>query len=324
MASNQAPALVGGSVVHIRSDRRCCSALPRVATAATGGAPTPPAAAPAASGSPTGTPAGEAPSAGALSLVSAQTTPRKSFFFGVRYPNAALLDRQQPGSRTTFASTWSTQPAKSCAASTATTSNRIRKCGSAGTARPATGRPARNGRYSFRIEPQGGPEAAAPRRRTSSDPLSLGFALYGYAFPIARPARLRRCGAGRFGAAALGPYPPGPGRDGRLRHSRWSPPAAAPSSTPATRAPPATTSSSTARAPASISSTCTWPNRSPLKTGDPVRTGQPIGIVGDTGDATACHLHFEIWTAPGWYEGGSPIDPLPYLEEVGPLQLADR
>jgi murein DD-endopeptidase MepM/ murein hydrolase activator NlpD len=35
----------------------------------------------------------------------------------------------------------------------------------------------------------------------------------------------------------------------------------------------------------------------------------------NTGDATACHLHFEIWTAPGWYEGGSPIDPLPYLEK---------
>jgi murein DD-endopeptidase MepM/ murein hydrolase activator NlpD len=54
---------------------------------------------------------------------------------------------------------------------------------------------------------------------------------------------------------------------------------------------------------------------SPLHTGESVRTGQPIGVVGETGDATACHLHFEIWTAPGWYEGGSPIDPLPYLEK---------
>ena len=61
---------------------------------------------------------------------------------------------------------------------------------------------------------------------------------------------------------------------------------------------------------------------SPLQTGDTVRTGQPIGIVGDTGDATACHLHFEIWTAPGWYEGGSPIDPLPLPQEVGRLQLS--
>ena len=46
---------------------------------------------------------------------------------------------------------------------------------------------------------------------------------------------------------------------------------------------------------------------------DRVRTGQPIGFVGDTGAASACHLHFEIWSAPGWYSGGSPIDPLPAL-----------
>jgi murein DD-endopeptidase MepM/ murein hydrolase activator NlpD len=52
---------------------------------------------------------------------------------------------------------------------------------------------------------------------------------------------------------------------------------------------------------------------SPLQAGDLVRAGQPIGVVGDTGSATACHLHFEIWASPGWYEGGGPIDPLPYL-----------
>ncbi|HEU5142060.1 MAG TPA: M23 family metallopeptidase, partial [Solirubrobacterales bacterium] len=52
---------------------------------------------------------------------------------------------------------------------------------------------------------------------------------------------------------------------------------------------------------------------SPLQEGEVVRTGQPIGVVGSTGSSSACHLHFEIWTTPGWYEGGSPIDPLPYL-----------
>jgi murein DD-endopeptidase MepM/ murein hydrolase activator NlpD len=48
-------------------------------------------------------------------------------------------------------------------------------------------------------------------------------------------------------------------------------------------------------------------HRSPLRKGARVRTGQVIGVVGQTGDATACHLHFEIWTAPGWYEGGDPM-----------------
>jgi murein DD-endopeptidase MepM/ murein hydrolase activator NlpD len=53
---------------------------------------------------------------------------------------------------------------------------------------------------------------------------------------------------------------------------------------------------------------------SPFTEGDKVYTGQQIGVVGDTGDATACHLHFEIWIPPGWYEGGKPIDPLSALQ----------
>ena len=53
---------------------------------------------------------------------------------------------------------------------------------------------------------------------------------------------------------------------------------------------------------------------SPFQQGDPVYTGEQVGVVGDTGDATACHLHFEVWTPPGWYNGGHTIDPLPLLE----------
>ena len=45
-----------------------------------------------------------------------------------------------------------------------------------------------------------------------------------------------------------------------------------------------------------------------------VQAGDQLGVVGKTGNASACHLHFEMWSAPGYYAGGSVIDPLPYLK----------
>lgn len=48
--------------------------------------------------------------------------------------------------------------------------------------------------------------------------------------------------------------------------------------------------------------------------GETVQAGQRLGEVGDSGNARGCHLHFEIWTAPGWYRGGEPRDPLPDLK----------
>jgi murein DD-endopeptidase MepM/ murein hydrolase activator NlpD len=49
-------------------------------------------------------------------------------------------------------------------------------------------------------------------------------------------------------------------------------------------------------------------------TGQAVAAGQTLCLAGQSGDATAPHLHFEMWVG-GWYApGGHTIDPLPYLE----------
>ncbi len=49
-----------------------------------------------------------------------------------------------------------------------------------------------------------------------------------------------------------------------------------------------------------------------VKTGDRVRAGQQIGVVGNEGQSTGPHLHFEVWGSPGRL-GGAHQDPAPYL-----------
>jgi biotin carboxyl carrier protein len=51
-----------------------------------------------------------------------------------------------------------------------------------------------------------------------------------------------------------------------------------------------------------------------VSAGQAVSAGEVLCHAGQTGDATAPHLHFEMWVG-GWQaKGGEPIDPLPYLE----------
>ncbi len=50
------------------------------------------------------------------------------------------------------------------------------------------------------------------------------------------------------------------------------------------------------------------------KLGAKVKTGERIGFNDDTGNASGCHVHFEMWSAPGWYEGGKVLDPTKSLK----------
>jgi murein DD-endopeptidase MepM/ murein hydrolase activator NlpD len=54
-------------------------------------------------------------------------------------------------------------------------------------------------------------------------------------------------------------------------------------------------------------------HRSPLREGDLVRAGDPVGEVGCTGSCWGTHLHFEIRLGRG--VEAKPIDPLPFLRD---------
>jgi murein DD-endopeptidase MepM/ murein hydrolase activator NlpD len=279
------------------------------AAATTGGAGTP-ASAPSGKGSPSGAPSSD-PSAGAVTLVSAATTPRKSFYFGYRYPRLGYtIASSQPQNDLRI------DVIDSAGAIVKTfyredvapdVENNVRWDGATN-----EGKPARNGRYSFRISPQG-PTAPAARKASASTTLSLAFAFYGYAFPILGAHDYGESGA-RFGA-------------GRSGHTHQGQDVMADCGTPLVAARGGIVQYSGYQSAAGnyvvIDGRGTGydfmyahlEEPSPLSTGDTVRTGQPIGIVGTTGSSTACHLHFEMWEAPGWYEGGSPIDPLAYLQK---------
>lgn len=49
-----------------------------------------------------------------------------------------------------------------------------------------------------------------------------------------------------------------------------------------------------------------------VRQGAPVKRGQTIGYVGNTGNSTGPHLHFEMRLGPGF--SGQPVDPMPYLQ----------
>ena len=55
--------------------------------------------------------------------------------------------------------------------------------------------------------------------------------------------------------------------------------------------------------------------RASVSKGQVVMPGQQVGIVGQTGNARGCHLHFELWKGK-WYRGGHPVNPLSFLQTL--------
>jgi Peptidase family M23/FlgD Ig-like domain len=278
------------------------------AAAGTGGALTP-GATPTKAGSPTGTPS-IAPVSGNVTIAAATTTPRKSYYFGFRYPRLSFtIASDQPQNDLqvnvldeaglVVRSFYRNDVAPNVATA-------IRWDGTT-----AEGKPARNGHYSFSVVPQGA--AVAARLATPSTAATLAFDFYGFAFPILGDHEFGMS-AGRFGA-------------GRSGHTHQGQDVMAACGTPLVAARGGTVQYSGYEGNAGNYIVIDGKGSSydfmyahlaepsSLLTGESVRTSQPIGIVGDTGDASGCHLHFEMWAAPGWYEGGSPLDPLLYLQK---------
>jgi hypothetical protein len=170
------------------------------------------------------------------------------------------------------------------------------------------GKPVADGWYSFRISTPDGQSLA--RAKASEEP-NLGVAVFSFIFPVRGPHDFGGASA-RFGA----------GRDG---HTHQGQDIMAPCGTKEVAARGGTVQYAGYQGAAGnyivIDQKGSGEDNmyahliapSPLQAGDHVATGQWIGNVGQTGDAVGCHLHFEVWTAPGWYEGGQPYDPLPLL-----------
>ena len=171
------------------------------------------------------------------------------------------------------------------------------------------GRVPAEARYEFVISGAGAAPAAV---RASAGGPDESITVYDYMFPI-RGAHEFNTSAGRFGA-------------GRTGHSHQGQDVFAKCGTPLVAARGGTVKFSGYHSAAGYyvvidgkgtgvdNAYMHLRERAEVQIGDTVYTGQEIGRVGDTGDAVGCHLHFEEWTAPGWYDGGRPVDPLPDLK----------
>ncbi|MBA3301168.1 MAG: peptidoglycan DD-metalloendopeptidase family protein [Thermoleophilaceae bacterium] len=174
----------------------------------------------------------------------------------------------------------------------------------------ATGQPAPEGRYAFRLTAQTG--SAVAKSAQVADPNRDAFDFHHNLFPIAAKHEIPPGGATKFGA----------GRGGRSHQGQD---VLAKCGVPLVAARGGTVTFSKSQGLAGnylvIKGDATdtsymyahLQSPSPFKVGDRVATGQEIGKVGRTGNATACLLHLELWRG-AYQQGGSPFDPLPMLK----------
>ncbi len=249
-------------------------------------------------------PPSELETTGSLTVTEAETTPTTAYFFGVKSPRLTYIVASSQAKNDLRIDVVDSNGAvvrsffRKGVAPNSTQS--VRWDGNS-----SDGKPAPNGAYSFRISTASGAPAKFLRAKRSA----LDFELYGYIFPV-RGAHTYGDGIGapRAGHTHQGQdvlancgLPLVAARGGRVQYNGYQ---------------------GAAGNYIVIDGKSTGMDfvymhliaPSPLEEGSVVKTGQVIGNVGQTGDATACHLHFEMWSAPGWYEGGSFMNPTPYLK----------
>lgn len=249
------------------------------------------------------------PAPSPLRLVDASVSPRVAFQYGVRSPRIDFVisgGRPSNDLRIDIVS-----------ADGDLVASRVRRDVERGSSERVTwsgkvsGRAATSGRYRFVVRSLDGTPAVVPRRLTSSRQSigsAFGFALYGYMFPVRGPHSYGDgIGAGRGHQgqdvlAACG-TPLRAARGGTVYYNAYQAGGAGYY---------IVINTAGTRNRSQVYMHLTRP--SPLEVGTRVKTGQRIGSVGTTGRSTGCHLHFEEWSSPGWYQGGTFLSPTESLK----------
>lgn len=174
--------------------------------------------------------------------------------------------------------------------------------------RDSSGRTAPAGRYSFKVSTATGAPLSGPPHRDATGE-GLGFSLLGYVFPVPAPHTYGDgigANRGHQGVDVLADCerPLIAARGGRVYWNDYQASGAGHY---------LVINLAGTKGQSHVYMHLTKP--SPFPKGAFVRTGQRIGSVGTTGRSTACHLHFEHWSAPGWYQGGTFLDPMARLKE---------